>query len=91
MLIAFRTLDPRRLKWLSPFADAAFSIYFLHVFFMLLIADLAFTFVADETLQPASIYLMTAVHFFAALALSALTIFLFRKAFGQRSRMLIGG
>jgi len=90
VLIASRTLDPRRLKWLSPFADAAFSIYFLHVFFMLLIADLAFTFVADESLQPASIYLMTAVHFFAALALSALTIFLFRKAFGQPSRMLIG-
>jgi len=90
VLIAFRTLDARRLKWLSPFADAAFSIYFLHVFFMLVVAELAFTFVADESLQPASIYLMTVVYFFAALALSALTVFLFRKAFGRRSRMLIG-
>jgi len=90
VLIAFRKLDPRRLNWLSPFADAAFSIYFLHIFFMLVVADLAFTFVVDESLQPASIYLMTVVYFFAALALSALTVFLFRKAFGQRSRMLIG-
>jgi len=91
VLIAFRTLDARRLKWLSPIADAAFSIYFLHVFFMLLIADLAFSFVVDESFLPASIYLMTVIYFFAALALSALTVFLFRKAFGRRSRMLIGG
>ncbi len=90
VLIAFRTLDPQRLKWLSPFADAAFSIYFLHVFFMLVVAELAFTFVVDESFLPASMYLMTVVHFFAALALSLLTVHLFRKAFGRRSRLLIG-
>lgn len=90
VLIAFRKLDAHRLKWLSPIADAAFSIYFLHIFFMLLIADLAFTFVVDESFLPASIYLMTVVYFVSALALSALTVFLFRKAFGRRSKMLIG-
>ena len=90
VLIWFRHLDPARLRWLSPFADAAFSIYFVHAFFMLLVAELAFAFIVNETYQPASIYLMAGVYFFSALALSAACVFLFRKVFGRRSRMLIG-
>lgn len=90
VLIAFRALAVERLRWLSPIADAAFSIYFLHAFFILLIADLAFEFVVEPSYLPASIYLMTIVYFVASLALCAVTILLFRKIFGRRSRWLIG-
>ena len=90
VLIWFRHLDLDRLSWLSPFANASFSIYFLHIFFMLLVAEVAFPFIVNESYQPASIYLMTVVYFISALVLSSACIFLFRKVFGKRSRLLIG-
>ncbi len=90
VLIWFRGLQPQRVHWLSPIADAAFSIYFLHAFYMVLVAELLYSFLMDEAFQPWSLYVMTVAYFVSSLALSFATVFLFRTLFGSRSRLLIG-
>ena len=55
------------------------SGYFLHVFFILLLADLAWPFVHDPRFLSWSVYPM-----------SVLVVRLLRKLLGKNSRLLIG-
>ena len=66
------------------------SGYFLHVFFILLLADLAWPFVHDPRFLPWSVYPSGLAFFTFALAMSVLVVRLLRKLLGKNSRLLIG-
>ncbi len=90
VLLWLRALENKQPRWLTYFADEAFSIYFLHVFFILLLADLAWPFVHDPRFLPWSVYLGGVAYFTFALAMSLLVVRLLRKLLGKNSRLLIG-
>ncbi|MGB7906164.1 MAG: acyltransferase, partial [Steroidobacteraceae bacterium] len=72
VLLWLRTLASRQPRWLSYFANEAFSIYFLHVFFILLLADLTWAFVRHPGFLPWSVYVSGPMYFTFALAMSVL-------------------
>ena len=77
-------------RWLSAFADAAFSIYFLHIFFILLLAHFLWDFLHVASLQPWSIYLTGSIYFIFSLSLSLLVVKSLQACIGRYSRLLIG-
>ncbi len=77
-------------KWLTHFAESAFSIYFLHAFFMDLMAHWVFPFSVSQQFLPWSMYTMVLVYFVTSLALSLSTVYVFQMIFRKRSRMLLG-
>ena len=90
VLLWLRTLEARQPRWLTYFADEAFSIYFLHVFFILLLADLSWEFLRNPAFLPWTIYVSGPLYIAFALAMSVLVVRLMRLLFGKRSRLLIG-
>jgi surface polysaccharide O-acyltransferase-like enzyme len=90
VLLWLRTLESKQPRWLTYFANEAFSIYFLHVFFIMLLAELSWAFVHDPGFLPWSVYVSGPMYFAFALAMSVLVVRLMRKLVGKRSRLLIG-
>jgi surface polysaccharide O-acyltransferase-like enzyme len=90
VLLWLRTLEARQPRWLTYFADEAFSIYFLHVFFILLLADLSWEFLRNSAFLPWTIYVSGPLYIAFALAMSVLVVRLMRLLFGRNSRLLIG-
>jgi surface polysaccharide O-acyltransferase-like enzyme len=77
-------------RWLTFFATEAFSIYFLHIFFILLLADIFWGFLHRTDLQPWTIYLSGPVYFVFALGMSVLVVHVLRRILGKHSRLVIG-
>ncbi len=77
-------------KWLTHFAASAFSIYFLHAFYLDLVAHWVFPFSVSQQFLPWSMYTMVLVYFVTSIALSLLTVHAFQMIFKKRSRMLLG-
>ncbi len=90
VLLWLRSLETRQPRWLTYFANEAFSIYFLHIFFILLLADLSWAFVHDPRFLPWSVYVIAPMFFAFALAMSVLVVHLLRSLLGKHSRLLIG-
>ena len=90
VLLWLRSLGENQPRWFTSFANEAFTIYFLHIFFILLLAELFWTPLHNLAYQPLSIYLSGPIYFAFALTMSMLTVFLVRLLVGKRSRMLIG-
>lgn len=90
VLLWLRGLEARQPRWLTYFANEAFSIYFLHIFFILLLAELSWGFVHDPRFQPWSVYVSGPMYFVFALGMSVLVVHLMRSLLGKHSRLLIG-
>jgi surface polysaccharide O-acyltransferase-like enzyme len=90
VLLWLRGLAAGQPRWLRFFASEAFSIYFLHVFFMLLLAEVFWDILLDPAYQPWSIYLAGPVYFAFALAMSVGVVHLLRRLLGKHSRLVIG-
>ena len=90
VLLWLRSLENRQPRWLSYFANEAFSIYFLHVYFILLLADISWALLRDPRFLPWSVYLSSLAFFTFALAMSVLVVRLLRGLLGKHSRLLIG-
>jgi surface polysaccharide O-acyltransferase-like enzyme len=90
VLLWLRGLGENQPRWLTTFANEAFTIYFLHICFMLLLAEIFWKPLHNTEYQPLSIYLSGPIYFAVALTMSMLVVYLVRLVFGKRSRMLIG-
>lgn len=90
VLLWLRGLQGMQPRWLTHFANDAFSIYFLHAFFILLLADLAWVFVHDPAYLPWSPFVSGPLFFAFGLATSLLVVRLLRGLLGKGSRLLIG-
>lgn len=77
-------------RWLTYFADAEFSIYFLHAFFILMLAHVLWDYLSNPDFQPWSTYLMGPIYLAVALSLSMLVVFTLRLFLGRHSRLIIG-
>jgi hypothetical protein len=77
-------------RLLTFFATEAFSIYFLHIFFILLLADIFWGFLHSTGLKPWTIYLSGPVYFVFALGMSVLVVHVLRRILGKHSRLVIG-
>lgn len=90
ILLWLRSRAENQPRWMTSFANEAFSIYFLHVFMIVLLADIFWAFVRDPDFQPFSIYLSGWMYFAFALFMSMVAVYLMRLLFGKYSRMLVG-
>jgi surface polysaccharide O-acyltransferase-like enzyme len=90
VLLWLRSRLENQPRWLTVFANEAFSIYFLHIFFILLLGDLLWTQLRDPAWQPLSSYLAGPVYFLFALFMSMLLIYVLRALLGRHSRVLVG-
>jgi surface polysaccharide O-acyltransferase-like enzyme len=90
VLLWLRDLATHQPRWMTFFANEAFSIYFLHAFFVALLAEALWKFQHNQALLPWSIYLASIAYFAFALAMSLLVVFLLRQALGRWSRVLVG-
>lgn len=90
ILLWLRSRLENQPRWLTVFANEAFSIYFLHIFFILVLGELFWTLLRDPAWQPLSSYLAGPVYFLFALFMSMLLIHLLRALLGRHSRVLVG-
>ena len=93
VLLFFKSLGEMQPKWLNPIAKSAFTIYFAHVFF-LIIAMINFTPIVQliqyEKISPFNIILAGGLLLLISILLSIIFAWLFRKIFGKYSRMIVG-
>ena len=82
--------DAAQPTWLTQFAGTAFSIYFLHAFFIDLVAEWTLPFSVGRQYLPWSLYMMIPVYFATALALSSAAVYVFRMTLAERSRWFLG-
>lgn len=75
---------------LGYFADAAFAIYFLHIFFLDLAAGALWSLFHLPQWQPVSVYLAGVVMLGFCVGMSMVVVRSSRAVFGKRSRMLFG-
>jgi len=90
ILLWLRSRAENQPRWMTSFANEAFSIYFLHVFMIVLLADIFWPFIRNPDFQPFSIYLGGWMYFAFALFMSMGVVYLMRSLFGKYSRMLVG-
>ena len=90
ILLWLRNLAENQPRWMTTFANEAFSIYFLHVFMIVLLADIFWTVIRNPDFQPLSIYLSGWMYFAFALLMSMAVVWLARLLLGKYSRILIG-
>lgn len=89
-LLWLRQKGDRQPKWMAPFANSAFSIYFLHAAFMWTLTYYLTPLISQNGIYPFNILGGGIVLFVSSLLLSQMLVLLSRKAFGKYSRMLIG-
>lgn len=90
VLVWLHDLGSRQPRFLTLFANEAFSIYFLHAFFLALLGHFLWEQIRDPEWLPGSMYLMGFVYFVFSLLMSMLVVALLRWVFGKWSRILIG-
>jgi surface polysaccharide O-acyltransferase-like enzyme len=90
VLLWLRSLGEHQPRGMAPVANAAFSIYFLHVVFMLAVAELSYTFIMDPDRLPGSMYLMGMAYFVVAMLGSLLIVSILQRLLGKTSRLLVG-
>ncbi|WP_394175242.1 acyltransferase family protein [Thalassotalea litorea] len=90
VLLWLRNRGEKQPYWLKIFANEAFSIYFLHAFFISLLGMHFWDFQHITDYQPWTMYFFGVANFVFSLAMSMIVVWLLRKMFGRRSRMLVG-
>ena len=90
VLLWLRNKGKNQPSWLNAFANEAFSIYFLHAFFISIFGVYFWDFQHITDYQPWSIYLFSIANFVVGLTMSLIVVWLLRKIFGKRSRLLVG-
>ena len=89
MLVWFRANEQRLPRWLLTLATFAFSIYFLHAIVLMMLEEE----LTRLALAPTAATWMIATGFvflIVSIAIAVILSALMRRAFGKRSRMLLG-
>lgn len=90
ILLWLRKMGNCQPKWITPFANSAFSIYFLHAAFMWTLTYYLTPLISKNEYYPFNILLSGVVLFVASLMLSQTVVLLSRKVFGKYSRIFVG-
>jgi surface polysaccharide O-acyltransferase-like enzyme len=89
-IVLFKNLGERQPRWLNPIAHYSFVIYFLHAFFLDLLAEPILHIINLRAIAPLNLFLAAFLYLVLAIALSMLVGWIFRKLFGKSSKMLVG-
>lgn len=89
-IVMFKNLGEQQPKWMNNIADKAFTIYFLHAFFLYFFYGLFAKLAAVTSFKTLNIMLVAILFFLASLTLSIFIGWVFKKIFGKYSRMLVG-
>jgi peptidoglycan/LPS O-acetylase OafA/YrhL len=90
ILLFFKGLGEKQPKWLQPIAKDAFTIFFLHAWFIFLLLGYLGPIPYVVLIFKWNILLGGVLLFILSIAMSMLVAWLFRKLFGKYSRMIIG-
>jgi len=77
-------------KWLDGIARDSFAIYFLHGPILFILNFIFSKLIHELYFNPIYIILLALLLFFLAISISMLIVYVFRRIFGKKSRMLIG-
>ncbi len=89
-IIAFKNLSERQPRWLGKIANYAFTIYFLHAFFLFILYDPLVQLATLFKIAPFNLFLTSLIFLALSLALSMLVAWVVKKLVGKYSRMLLG-
>jgi len=90
ILLYFKELGEMQPKWLQPIAKNAFTIFFLHAWFIFLLLGYLWPIPLFVFIFKWNILFGGVLLFVISIALSMLVALLFRKLFGKYSRMIVG-
>jgi surface polysaccharide O-acyltransferase-like enzyme len=90
VLLLLKNIGEQQPIWLHPIAKSAFTIYFLHVFFIAILFGYIGPITVFQELTKFSGLLAGVLILVLAVALSMMVALMFRKLGGKYSRMLIG-
>jgi peptidoglycan/LPS O-acetylase OafA/YrhL len=89
-LLFFKTLGQMQPRWLRLVADHSFTIYFLHVFFLIVLIGPFSALFQYQKIYPFNGILSALLLLFLTIALCIVTAVVFKKIFGKYSRMFVG-
>lgn len=89
-IVLFKNLGEQQPKWMNSIANKAFTIYFLHAFFLYLFYGLFKELATLTSFKTLNVMLVAILFLLTSLTLSLFVSWLFKKIFGKYSRMLVG-
>ena len=89
-IIIFKNLSERQPRWLGKIANYAFTIYFLHAFFLFMLYDPLMPISSLHKIAPFNLFLASLMFLTFSFALSILVAWILKKMLGKYSKMLIG-
>lgn len=90
VLLVFKNLGEKQPGWLHRIATNAFTIYFIHSFFVAIAMGALIPFLTYTQISPFNIILGAIVILIVSIGLSMLFALLFKRIFGKYSKMVVG-
>lgn len=89
-IVIFKNLGEQQPKWMNTIANKAFTIYFLHAFFIYLFYGLFKQLANLTSFKNLNVMLVAILFLLTSLTLSIFMGWIFKKIFGKYSRILVG-
>lgn len=90
VLLVFKNLGDKQPSWLHRIATDAFTIYFIHSFFVAIAMGALLPFLTYTKISPFNIILGAIIILIISMGLSMLFALLFKRIFGRYSKMVVG-
>lgn len=89
-ILVFKKVEEKEIKWLNRLAEDSFSIYFLHAIFLFGFIPLYKPLLELNGIYPFNVIIGGLVMTAISISISMLIVWIFRKSFGKKSRMIVG-
>jgi len=90
VIILLKNMGERKIFGLHQIAKDGFAIYFLHGFLIFVLIGILMPILSFTKIAPFNIFIGAFLMLVLSIAVSMLIVFIFRKIFGDKSRMIIG-
>jgi hypothetical protein len=90
VIVLFKNLGEQQPRWLVPLANNAFSIYFLHAYFLFIVFGVLMPIATWHQIAPFNLLISALCFLILSIGLSLIVTWIVKKISGKYSRMLIG-
>jgi peptidoglycan/LPS O-acetylase OafA/YrhL len=90
VIVLFKNLGEKQPRWLAPLANNAFSIYFLHAYFLWQLYTFLMPITTWHQIAPFNLFISAFCFLILSIGLSLVVTWIIKKIVGKYSRMLIG-
>ena len=90
VIILLKNMGERKIVGLHQIAKDGFAIFFLHGFLIFVLIGILMPILSFTKIAPFNIFIGAFLMLVLSIAVSMLIVFIFRKIFGDKSRMIIG-